>query len=162
MKISKPEGFPVELETEEIETLAEAAQLIYSMQINLSSNNLTEYVNEENGQYFDNDKNPESNAHSSAPLPKFDRVDLVFRYSRKASQSDGRNQDFYGSVETSVKDLSSAQSKDLHRLFVIDVYSVSLDLDIFKHHSKTYAARFFAVFAVDVESVEVLSGKVCE
>ena len=78
MKISKPEGFPVELETEEIETLAEAAQLIYSMQINLSSNNLTdlaeaaqliysmqinlssnnltEYVNEENGQYFDNDK----------------------------------------------------------------------------------------------------------
>ena len=56
MKISKPEGFPVELETEEIETLAEAAQLIYSMQINLSSNNLTEYVNEEDGQYFDNDK----------------------------------------------------------------------------------------------------------
>jgi len=56
MKISKPEGFPVELETEEIETLAEAAQLIYSMQINLSSNSLTEYVNEENGQYFDNDK----------------------------------------------------------------------------------------------------------
>ena len=56
MQISKPEGFPVELETEEIETLAEAAQLIYSMQINLSSNNLTEYVNEENGQYFDNDK----------------------------------------------------------------------------------------------------------
>ena len=56
MKISKPEGFPVELEIEEIETLAEAAQLIYSMQINLSSNNLTEYVNEENGQYFDNDK----------------------------------------------------------------------------------------------------------
>ena len=56
MKISKPEGFPVELETEESETLAEAAQLIYSMQINLSSNNLTEYVNEENGQYFDNDK----------------------------------------------------------------------------------------------------------
>ena len=56
MKISKPEGFPVELETEEIETLAEAAQLIYSMQINLSSNNLTEYVNEENGQYFENDK----------------------------------------------------------------------------------------------------------
>ena len=56
MKIRKPEGFPVELETEEIETLAEAAQLIYSMQINLSSNNLTEYVNEENGQYFDNDK----------------------------------------------------------------------------------------------------------
>lgn len=56
MKISKPEGFPVELETEEIETLAEAAQLIYSMQINLSNNNLTEYVNEENGQYFDNDK----------------------------------------------------------------------------------------------------------
>lgn len=56
MKISKPEGFPVELETEEIETLTEAAQLIYSMQINLSSNNLTEYVNEENGQYFDNDK----------------------------------------------------------------------------------------------------------
>ena len=56
MKISKPEGFPVELETEEIETLAKAAQLIYSMQINLSSNNLTEYVNEEDGQYFDNDK----------------------------------------------------------------------------------------------------------
>lgn len=56
MKISKPEGFPVELETEEIETLTEAAQLIYSMQINLSSNNLTEYVNEEDGQYFDNDK----------------------------------------------------------------------------------------------------------
>ena len=56
MKISKPEGFPVELETEEIETLAEAAQLIYSMQINLSSNNLTEYVNEEDGQYFNNDK----------------------------------------------------------------------------------------------------------
>ena len=56
MKIRKPEGFPVELETEEIETLAEAAQLIYSMQINLSSNNLTEYVNEEDGQYFDNDK----------------------------------------------------------------------------------------------------------
>lgn len=56
MKISKPEGFPVELETEEIEILTEAAQLIYSMQINLSSNNLTEYVNEENGQYFDNDK----------------------------------------------------------------------------------------------------------
>ena len=56
MKISKPEGFPIELETEEIETLAEAAQLIYSMQINLSSNNLTEYVNEEDGQYFDNDK----------------------------------------------------------------------------------------------------------
>jgi len=56
MKISKPEGFPVELETEEIETLAEAAHLIYSMQINLSSNNLTEYVNEEDGQYFDNDK----------------------------------------------------------------------------------------------------------
>lgn len=56
MKISKPEGFPVELETEEIKTLKEAAQLIYSMQINLSSNNLTEYVNEEDGQYFDNDK----------------------------------------------------------------------------------------------------------
>lgn len=56
MKISKPEGFPVVLETEEIETLTEAAQLIYSMQINLSSNNLTEYVNEEDGQYFDNDK----------------------------------------------------------------------------------------------------------
>lgn len=56
MKISKPEGFPVELETEEIEILTEAAQLIYSMQINLSSNNLTEYVNEEDGQYFDNDK----------------------------------------------------------------------------------------------------------
>lgn len=56
MKISKPEGFPVELETEEIETLTEAAQLIYSMQINLSSYNLTEYVNEEDGQYFDNDK----------------------------------------------------------------------------------------------------------
>lgn len=56
MKISKPEGFPVELETEEIKTLTEAAQLIYSMQINLSSNNLTEYVNEEDGQYFDNDK----------------------------------------------------------------------------------------------------------
>ena len=56
MKISKPEGFPVELETEEIETLKEAAQLIYSMQINLSDNNLTEYVNEEDGHYFDNDK----------------------------------------------------------------------------------------------------------
>lgn len=56
MKISKPEGFPVELETEEIETLTEAAQLIYSMQINLSSNNLTEYVNEENGRYFNNNK----------------------------------------------------------------------------------------------------------
>ncbi len=56
MKISKPAGFPVELETEEIEILNEAALLIYSMQVTLSSDNLTEYVNEEDGQYFDNDK----------------------------------------------------------------------------------------------------------
>ncbi len=56
MRIIKREEFPVELETEEIEILKEAAQLIYSMQVTLSDNGLTEYLNEENGYYFDDDK----------------------------------------------------------------------------------------------------------
>jgi hypothetical protein len=56
MKISKPEGFPVELETEEIEILEKASELVYSMKVNLSDNNLTEYVDEEYGCAFDNER----------------------------------------------------------------------------------------------------------
>ena len=73
-----------------------------------------------------------------------------------------RDQKLDLAVKSAVEDLLAVIRVDLHGLLVVDVYSAALDLQIVVGHGKADVSLFFAILAVQVQSVHVLLREVVE